>query len=84
MRLEVVWHVTGGPESWLDTEIIFALHPFGPSGTTVLFTHAGWSETSEFMHNCSTNWGAYLTSLKTGAEGTGFHPYPEGEVSRWG
>ena len=27
---------------------------------------------------CSTNWGAYLTSLKTGAEGVGFRPYPQG------
>lgn len=35
------------------------------------------------MSGCSTNWGAYLTSLKTGAEGVEFHPYPQGEISRW-
>ena len=35
------------------------------------------------MANCSTNWGAYLTSLKKGAEGSGFTPYPAGEISRW-
>jgi hypothetical protein len=36
-----------------------------------------WAEASEFMSGCSTNWGAYLTSLKAGAEGTGFRPYPQ-------
>jgi hypothetical protein len=36
------------------------------------------------MSGCSTNWGSYLTSLKTGAEGFGFQPYPAGEISRWG
>jgi hypothetical protein len=36
------------------------------------------------MSGCSTNWGAYLTSLKTGSEGLEFRPYPHGEISRWG
>ncbi len=36
------------------------------------------------MAGCSTNWGAYLTSLKTGAEGGAFGAYPAGEISRWG
>jgi hypothetical protein len=31
---------------------------------------------------CSTNWAAYLMSLKSGAEGHGFNPYPDGEISR--
>lgn len=79
---EVVWRVTDGPESWLDTRITFALRP-AASGTTLLFTHAGWAEASEFMSGCSTNWGAYLTSLKTGAESGAFGAYPAGEVSRW-
>ena len=35
------------------------------------------------MANCSTNWCAYLMSLKTGAEGSGFTPYPAGENNRW-
>jgi uncharacterized protein YndB with AHSA1/START domain len=80
---EVVWRVTDGPDTWIGTSITFALRPAGDTGTTLLFTHAGWADTSEFMHGCSTNWGAYLTSLKTGAEGDGFHPFPEGEISRW-
>ncbi|MGZ4537701.1 MAG: SRPBCC family protein [Blastococcus sp.] len=80
---DVVWRVVDGPESWIGTQITFALRPSGNGGTTLLFTHAGWVEASEFMSGCSTNWGAYLTSLKTGAEGVGFHPYPQGEISRW-
>ena len=32
---------------------------------------------------CSTNWGAYLTSLKSGAERGQFAAYPAGEMSRW-
>ncbi len=34
------------------------------------------------MHGCSTNWAAYLISLKAGAEGHQFAPYPAGEMSR--
>jgi hypothetical protein len=48
-----------------------------------LFTHAGWQQASEFMSGYSTNWGAYLSSLKTGAESDAFAAYPAGEISRW-
>ena len=34
-------------------------------------------------YGCSTNWAAYLMSLKSGAEGHGFNAYPGGEISRW-
>ena len=80
---EVVWLVLDGPGSWIGTLITFALRPADQGGTTLLFTHAGWAEASEFMSGCSTNWGAYLTSLKAGAEGAGFRAYPQGEISRW-
>jgi uncharacterized protein YndB with AHSA1/START domain len=80
---EVVWRVIEGPDAWVNTLITFALHPSSNGGTTLLFTHANWPEASEFMSGCSTNWGAYLTSLKYGAEGIDFHPYPQGEISRW-
>jgi uncharacterized protein YndB with AHSA1/START domain len=79
----ITWRVEEGPESWLDTLITFTLRPHGSDGTTLLFTHAGWQEASEFMSGCSTNWGAYLTSLKTGAENGQFAAYPRGEISRW-
>jgi uncharacterized protein YndB with AHSA1/START domain len=80
---EVAWRVVDGPGEWIDTLITFALRPAGGGGTTLLFSHARWAEASEFMSGCSTNWGAYLTSLKTGAEGLGFRPFPGGEISRW-
>lgn len=79
-----VWLVTDGPGDWIDTRITFALRPSGNGGTTLLFTHAGWREANEFMSGCSTNWGAYLTSLKHGAETGAFAAFPGGEISRWG
>jgi uncharacterized protein YndB with AHSA1/START domain len=81
---EITWRVEQGPDSWLGTTITFSLRPHGDEGTTLLFTHAGWAEPSEFMSGCSTNWGAYLTSLKTGAESGRFAAFPQGEISRWG
>lgn len=81
---EVAWLVVEGPDEWIDTVITFALRSTGAGQTTLLFSHADWRAASEFMSGCSTNWGAYLTSLKTGAEGSGFGAYPAGEISRWG
>jgi uncharacterized protein YndB with AHSA1/START domain len=80
---EVVWRVIEGPDAWIDTTISFALREEPNGATTLLFTHAGWRQASEFMSGCSTNWGAYLTSLKLGVEGLGFHAFPDGEISRW-
>lgn len=80
---EVAWRVVDGPGEWIGTLITFILRPAASGGTTLRFSHAGWAEASEFMSGCSTNWGAYLTSLKTGAEGLGFRPYPDSEISRW-
>jgi uncharacterized protein YndB with AHSA1/START domain len=80
---EIVWRCVEGPADWLQTRITFALKP-AADGTTLLFEHSGWREPNEFMGGCTTNWGAYLTSLRDGAEGSGFGAYPQGEVSRWG
>lgn len=79
----VAWRCVGGPDSWLDTRVSYTLSPRQDGGTTLLFSHAGWREESEFMHGCSTNWASYLMSLKSGAEGRGFAAYPAGEISRW-
>jgi uncharacterized protein YndB with AHSA1/START domain len=79
-----VWRCVDGPEDWLQTRITFSLKPSSDGGTTLLFEHAGWREPNEMMAGCTTNWGAYLTSLKAGAEGKRFGAYPAGEVSRWG
>jgi uncharacterized protein YndB with AHSA1/START domain len=81
---EVVWRVVDGPGEWIDTLITFALKDAGDGGTTLLFSHSDWRKASEFMSGCSTNWGAYLTSLKNGAEGRAFSAYPNSEISRWG
>jgi uncharacterized protein YndB with AHSA1/START domain len=80
---EVVWRCVAGPPNWIDTRITFALKPRKDGGTTLLFSHQGWQEENEFMNGCSTNWAAYLMSLKSGAEGRGFNAYPGGEESRW-
>ncbi|HZV27106.1 MAG TPA: SRPBCC domain-containing protein [Acidothermaceae bacterium] len=81
---EVVWRVVEGPDEWIDTVMTFALKAAGDGGTTLLFSHSQWRRATEFMSGCSTNWGAYLTSLKTGAEGHEFGAFPGGEISRWG
>lgn len=80
---QVVWRCVDGPRDWIDTRITYALKPRDDGGTTLLFSHDGWQQENEFMSGCSTNWAAYLMSLKTGAEGHGFNAYPGGEVSRW-
>jgi uncharacterized protein YndB with AHSA1/START domain len=80
---QVVWRCADGPQDWIDTRISFVLKPRADGGTTLLFSHQGWKEEKEFMNGCSSNWAAYLMSLKSGAEGHGFRPYPDGEISRW-
>jgi hypothetical protein len=79
----VVWRCLEGPSDWKATEISFRLDATANGGTTLLFTHAGWRQSSDFMANCTTNWGAHLTNLRKGAEGSGFAPYPAGQISRW-
>ena len=79
----IIWCCVRGPDDWVDTRIVYALNPRDDGGTTLLFSHEGWQQENEFMNGCSTNWAAYLMSLKSGAEGRGFHAYPGGEISRW-
>lgn len=79
----VVWHVVEGPADWVDTTVTFAIKSGENADTTLLFTHAGWRESNEFMHHCSTHWGAYLIGLKHGLEGGDFTPFPQGEVNHW-
>jgi uncharacterized protein YndB with AHSA1/START domain len=80
---QIVWRCVEGPGDWIDTCITFALKSNGNGATTLLFSHEGWKQENEFMNGCSTNWAAYLMSLKSGAEGQGFNAYPGGEISRW-
>jgi uncharacterized protein YndB with AHSA1/START domain len=80
---QIVWRCLAGPRDWIETRVTFSLKPRPDGGTTLLFSHGGWLEESEFMNGCSTNWASYLMSLKSGAEGHGFNAYPGGEISRW-
>jgi uncharacterized protein YndB with AHSA1/START domain len=80
---QITWRCVGGPRDWIDTSINYALKPRDDGGTTLLFSHEGWRQENEFMNGCSTNWAAYLMSLKSGAEGQGFNAFPRGEISRW-
>jgi uncharacterized protein YndB with AHSA1/START domain len=79
----IVWRCVNGPSDWIDTAITFVFEPRTDGGTTLRFTHAGWQEENDLMYGCSTNWGAYLMGLKSGAEGKGFGAFPAGEISRW-
>jgi uncharacterized protein YndB with AHSA1/START domain len=80
---QIVWRCVEGPDDWIDTRITFAPRPRPDGGTTLMFSHEGWKQENEFMNGCSTNWAAYLMSLKSGAEDHGFNAFPGGEVSRW-
>ena len=80
---QLVWRCVAGPGDWIDTRITFALKARSDGGTTLLFSHEDWRQENEFMNGCSTNWAAYLMSLKSGAERDRFNAFPGGEMSRW-
>ncbi len=65
---QVVWRCVGNPQDWIDARITYALKPRDDGGTTLLFSHDGWQQENHFMNGCSTNWAAYLMSLKSGAK----------------
>ena len=79
----VEWEVTGGPEEWIGTHVIFDLKQ-EDDHTVVLFRHEGWREPVEFMSHCSTRWGTYLMSLKQFVETGAGDPHPnEVSISNW-
>jgi len=80
----IVWRCVDGPADWRETRITYQLKTAAEGETTLLFTHAGWREPTEFMSMCSTHWASYLIGLKAGLEGRDYTPYPQGEVNRWG
>ena len=81
---QIVWLCVQGPDDWKQTRITYRLDPAADGATTLLFSHAGWREQTEFMSMCSTHWASYLIGLKAGLEGRDYTPYPQGEVNRWG
>jgi uncharacterized protein YndB with AHSA1/START domain len=80
----VAWEVVRGPAEWLGTRVAFELCQEG-AATLVQFKHEGWKETSEFMQHCSTEWAAFLMSMKLLLEtGCGSPFSPEGQTSNAG
>lgn len=71
----VHWRCIGGPDEWLDTEVIFRLD-WKEGQTFVMFKHANWKEPVEFMHHCSTKWATFLLSLRDLVEKSDGHPLP--------
>jgi len=71
----VHWRCTGGPDEWLNTEVIFRLE-WKDGQTFVLFKHAVWKQPVEFMHHCSTKWATSLVSLRHLLEKSDGHPLP--------
>jgi hypothetical protein len=65
-----------GAKEWIGTEFPFDLKEEG-GATIVLLAQRGWREPVEFMHYCSTQWAAYLLSLKSLCETDRGSSYPD-------
>ena len=74
----VRWRCVEGPAEWLDTTVTFELKRHDDE-TVVLFTHGGWRDPVEFMHDCSTRWGYFLLGLRAGFQGGKSTPWPDDE-----
>ena len=72
----VAWNCVDGQEEWVGTTVTFDLTRAG-TDTVVMFAHADWRTSGEFMAHCSARWAYFLLSLKSYLEtGTGT-PFPE-------
>jgi uncharacterized protein YndB with AHSA1/START domain len=78
----IAWRCIDGPHDWIDTRITFTFEPRSDGGNTS-GSPTKVAGRDRLMSGCSTNWAAYLMSLKSGAEGRGFGAFPRGEISRW-
>jgi uncharacterized protein YndB with AHSA1/START domain len=76
---QVAWRCVGGAGEWVDTKLTFDLSS-SAEGTTLLFTHADWRESTEFTAHCSTKWAYHLLGLKASMEGGAATPYPQGQT----
>ncbi|MDH5731167.1 MAG: SRPBCC domain-containing protein [Gammaproteobacteria bacterium] len=73
----VKWRCIGGPDEWIDTEIIFDIQ-VKESGSELFFTHKGWESETPFHYHCSMKWAVFLLSLKTYLETGKGQPFPHG------
>lgn len=71
-----------GADAWEGTEISFDLST-DKQQTFVLFQHAGWRESSDFMGHCSMKWAMFMLSLKEVLENGQGRPYPQDIGVRW-
>jgi len=72
----VRWQCVDGAKEWIGTEVSLDLKEQDGS-TVVLFAQRGWKEPVEFMHYCSTKWGAFMVSLKSLCEKGQGMPWPD-------
>ena len=50
----------------------------------MVLKHEGWKDPVEFLHHCSTKWGALLLSLKSLVETGGGAPWPNDvKIDNW-
>lgn len=80
---KVHWHFTGGPEEWIDTDVIFDLRQ-EEDYTIVLFGHRNWREAVEFTAHCSMKWAIFMLSLKELVETGQGKPSPRDiKIDNW-
>ena len=72
----VKWKCVRGSPEWLNTTVEFRL-VYKDNQTFVMFTHADWKKSVEFMHHCSTKWATVLIGLRSGLEGGAFAAFPD-------
>jgi hypothetical protein len=71
----VRWKCIRGQKEWIGTEVTFQLK-YKNGQTFVIFKHANWKRSSEFMHHCSTKWATFLLSLRDCLERSEGRPFP--------
>ena len=75
MNKRMDWDCLEGDREWVGTHLSFELED-KDGKTGLLFTHAGWKDSTLFFASCSFDWGFYLNSLRqlcTTGKGS---PYP--------
>jgi uncharacterized protein YndB with AHSA1/START domain len=75
----VGWRCVAGADEWIGTAVTFDLEPVGDQ-TVLRFAHAGWREPTDFMGQCTTNWGMFLLGLQARLAGGEATPFT-GEVA---
>ena len=81
----VEWRCAQGPDEWVGTTLTFELIASEDGETFVRFTHANWTELSDFMRHCSTKWAYFLLGMKALLEGGPSVAFPDdAPISSWG